>query len=199
MRATLRAVSARDELAFPVDRDSELPVGVQLARRLRAAVLNGTLAAGERAPSIRRLAEGARVDPNTVRAVYQRLEDEGVLRSEQGRGTFAVGAEGRERGTRRELQAEITSLEAELVRRPLLQQPIGPASPATPPAGRLLSTGELAHVRDQLLDRLQRLDAARADVLRRLSEIDGETTSATAEVAPPRRSSYTTRARVRWT
>ena len=119
-RYTASAVSAPDELTFPVDRDSELPVGVQLTRRLRAAVLNGALAAGERAPSIRRLAEGARVDPNTVRAVYQRLEDEGVLRSEQGRGTFAVGPEGRERGTRRELQAEITRLEADLVRRPPL-------------------------------------------------------------------------------
>lgn len=192
-------MSAPDELTFPVDRGSELPVGVQLARRLRAAVLNGTLAAGERAPSIRRLAEGARVDPNTVRAVYQRLEDEGVLRSEQGRGTFAAGPDSRERGTRRALQAEITRLEAELVRRPLPQQPTDPAPPTTSTAGRLLSTGELAQVRDELLDRLQRLDAARADVLRRLSEIDGETAGASVEAATPRRSSYTTRARIRWT
>jgi len=195
-------VSTHDELAFPVDRGSELPVGVQLARRLRAAVLNGTLAAGERAPSIRRLAEGAGVDPNTVRAVYQRLEDEGVLRSEQGRGTFAVGTESSERGTRRALQAEITRLEAELVRRPHLQRLTDPESASPAPAGRLLSTGELAQVRDELLDRLQRLDAARADVLRRLSEIDGETAGTPAQAAPaPRRSSYTTsaRARIRWT
>lgn len=183
-------MSAPDELAFPVDRDSELPVGVQLTRRLRAAVLNGTLGVGERAPSIRRLAEGAKVDPNTVRAVYQRLEEEGVLRSEQGRGTFAVGPEGRERGTRRELQAEITRLEAELVRRPLLQQ--HPTDTASPPSGRLLSAGELAQVRDELLDRLQSLDAARADVLSRLSEIEGGR-------APARRSSYTApHARIRW-
>ncbi len=190
-------MSAPDELAYPVDRGSELPVGVQLSRRLRAAVLNGTLAAGERAPSIRRLAEGAQVDPNTVRAVYQRLEAEGVLRSEQGRGTFAVGPESRERGTRRALQAEITRLETELVHRPPLQQPMDPSPATVPPAGRLLSTEELGQVRDELLGRLQSLDAARMDVLRRLSEIDGE------EPAPSRRSTDTARAparvRIRWT
>ena len=110
-----------------------------------------------------------------------------------------MGAEGRERGTRRELQAEITRLEAELVRRPPPRRATETAPSGAPPAGRLLSTGELAQVRDELLERLQSLDAARADVLRRLSEIDGETATASEEAAPPRRSSYSTRARIRWT
>ena len=69
-----------------------------------------------------------------------------------------------------------------------------------PPAGRLLSAGELAQVRDELLDRLQSLDAARAEVLSRLSEIEGGRATASAEAAPSRRSTYTTRARprIRW-
>ena len=184
------------DLAYSVDRDSELPVGVQLARRVRKAVHDGTLGPGERAPSIRRLADGAGVDPNTVRAVYQRLEDEGILRSEQGRGTFVVGPASRDRGTRRELQREITRLEAELVRRPPPEA--APGGATTPAPGRLLSTAELAQVRDELLGRLHQLDAARADVIRKLSEIDSGA-GAEATEAPSRRSSYSLgRARIRW-
>lgn len=180
-------------LAHSVDRESELPVGVQLARRLRAAVAEGSLTPGERAPSIRSLAEAAGVNPNTVRAVYQRLEDEGVLRSEQGRGTFVLDPPSQDRITRRELQREVARLEAELVGRPPLVPRLGRASSSQ--AGRLLTTRELADVRDDLLARLEKLDADRADVLRRLSEID----SPPADAVPPRRSNYSlANARVRW-
>lgn len=185
-----------DSLALPVDRDSELPVGAQLARRLRAAVAEGTLTPGERAPSIRSLAEAAGVNANTVRAVYQRLEDEGVLRSEQGRGTFVLPPPSGDRITRRELQREVARLEAELVRRPPLSpSPLTARAPQSSQSGRLLTTGELADVRDDLLARLEQLDADRADVLRRLSEIDSPPPGAT----PARRSNYSlANARVRW-
>ncbi len=118
---------------------SDLPVGAQLTRRLRAAVAKGALAPGQRAPSIRGLAEGAAVNPNTVRAVYQRLEDEGVLRSEQGRGTFVIAPPSQDRVTRRELQREVARLEAELVHRPPLSSE--PRQAGKAPAGRVLSTG----------------------------------------------------------
>lgn len=76
-----------------VDRDSDVPLGTQLAWRLRALIATGRLAPGERLPGVRELAEGAGVNVNTVRAVYARLEEQGLLRSEHGRGTFvAAGA-----------------------------------------------------------------------------------------------------------
>lgn len=186
------------DLARPVERRSELPVGVQLAGRLRAAVSGGALAPGERAPSIRQLADAAGVNPNTVRAVYQRLEDEGLLRSEQGRGTFVAGPVTSERATRRQLQQEIARLETELVRRPPL-----PAEAEVPPSqspGRLLTTGELTAVRDALLDRLEQVDATRAELIRRLGEIEAAAhIPAPAPAAPPRRSSSSLgNARVRW-
>lgn len=79
-----------------IDRDSELPIGVQLAWALRARVCDGRLHAGERLPGVREMAEIAGVNANTVRAVYQRLEREGMIESRHGTGTFvAGGASGR--------------------------------------------------------------------------------------------------------
>jgi DNA-binding transcriptional regulator YhcF (GntR family) len=75
---------------FATDRDDELPVGVQLGWRLRALIATGRLAAGERLPSFRRLAGWAGVNLNTVRAVYEGLEAEGLVVSRQGQGTFVA-------------------------------------------------------------------------------------------------------------
>ena len=44
---------------FAVDPADELPVGLQLSLRLRALIATGRLPAGERLPSVRRLAEWA--------------------------------------------------------------------------------------------------------------------------------------------
>jgi DNA-binding transcriptional regulator YhcF (GntR family) len=75
---------------FAIDPSDELPVGLQLSWRLRALIATGRLAAGERLPSFRRLAEWAGVNVNTVRAVYAGLEEEGLVVSRQGQGTFVA-------------------------------------------------------------------------------------------------------------
>jgi GntR family transcriptional regulator len=75
---------------FQTDPASELPVGVQLAWRLRALIASDRLRAGDRMPSVRALAEWAEVNINTVRGVYARLEDEGLVTTLHGRGTFVA-------------------------------------------------------------------------------------------------------------
>ncbi|MQA74099.1 MAG: GntR family transcriptional regulator [Solirubrobacterales bacterium] len=80
---------------FQADPADELPVGVQLAWRLRALIAAGRLRAGERMPSVRALAQWAGVNVNTVRGVYGRLEDQGLIATAHGRGSFvAQGAPG---------------------------------------------------------------------------------------------------------
>jgi GntR family transcriptional regulator len=79
---------ARVEIS--VDRDSEIPIGVQLAWALRARISDGTLGAGQRLPGLRELAEATEVNINTVRTVYQRLDQEGLINSQQGSGTFVT-------------------------------------------------------------------------------------------------------------
>jgi DNA-binding transcriptional regulator YhcF (GntR family) len=80
----------REATPFSTDPAAELPVGVQLSWRLRALIATGRLAAGERLPSFRRLAEWAGVNVNTVRAVYAGLEDAGLVITKQGQGTFVA-------------------------------------------------------------------------------------------------------------
>jgi DNA-binding transcriptional regulator YhcF (GntR family) len=71
-----------------VDREAEVPIGVQLAWALRSRIGDGRLSPGMRLPGLREFAEATRVNVNTVRAVYQRLEHEGLIDSHHGSGTF---------------------------------------------------------------------------------------------------------------
>jgi DNA-binding transcriptional regulator YhcF (GntR family) len=82
---------ARDPLdlsGISVDRDAEVPIGVQLAWILRARIRDGGLRPGNRLPGLRDLALATGVNINTVKAVYQRLHSEGLIDSQQGSGTF---------------------------------------------------------------------------------------------------------------
>jgi DNA-binding transcriptional regulator YhcF (GntR family) len=71
-----------------VDRDAEVPIGVQLAWALRSRIGDGRLSPGMRLPGLREFADATGVNVNTVRAVYQRLEHEGLIDSHHGSGTF---------------------------------------------------------------------------------------------------------------
>lgn len=79
-----------DDLA--IDRAGEIPIGVQLAWALRARIGDGRLAPGRRLPGLRELAEMLGINANTARAVYQRLEQEGLIESRQGTGTFVANS-----------------------------------------------------------------------------------------------------------
>src|SRR3954464_15946398 len=78
-------------LQLKLERDSDIPLGTQLAWKLRGAMAAGTLRAGDRLPPVRELAAEAGVNVNTVRSVYARLAAQGLIVSEQGRGTFVSG------------------------------------------------------------------------------------------------------------
>src|SRR5215218_5799315 len=75
---------------FELDPGSDVPLGVQLTWRLRALIITGRLTAGEPLPSLRRVAAWAGVNVNTVRAAYESLERDGLIHSQQGRGTFVA-------------------------------------------------------------------------------------------------------------
>ena len=79
---------------FTTDHEDELPVGVQLAWRLRALIASGRLTPGDRLPSVRELADWAEVNVNTVRSVYARLEADGLIATRHGRGSFVADGAG---------------------------------------------------------------------------------------------------------
>src|SRR4051794_6030792 len=77
-------------LAPDLARTDDLPVGAQLAWRLRVMIASGQLAPGDRLPGVRELASGTGVNVNTARAVYRRLMEDGLIASRQGLGTFVA-------------------------------------------------------------------------------------------------------------
>ena len=188
-----------DLVELRVDRDGDAPIGAQLAEQIRTAVSHGRLKERDRLPSVRELAETAGVNVNTVRGVYTRLEAEGVVRSEHGRGTFVAGRRA-ERGTdaglptRGELRDQIAALEATLSRLPPPPLPVEPPQARSPGGASLLSTEELLAIRDRLVERLAQLDAERSALLESLQGLGLEA----REPVPRRSSPSRAGARIRW-
>lgn len=192
----------KDPLQGRVDRTSPVPLGTQLVDRIEAAVADGRLAPGERLPSVRELAEAAGVNVNTVRAVYARLEADGLVRSEHGRGTFVADAAPADASTlsRSELREQIAVLEATLARLP--PPPLGAEEERRGPVAALLSTDELLEVRRRLLERLSLLDTERTALIESLEQLGVETPAQEATTPETRASRRATPslagAHIRW-
>jgi GntR family transcriptional regulator len=78
------------DLEVAIDRDAEVPIGVQLAWAVRARIGAGEFKPGERLPALRDLAQATGINVNTARVVYQRLEQEGLIETRKGNGTFVA-------------------------------------------------------------------------------------------------------------
>jgi DNA-binding transcriptional regulator YhcF (GntR family) len=185
-------VAARAALnPFAIDPSDELPVGLQLTWRLRALISTGQLASGERLPSFRRLAEWAGVNLNTVRAVYEGLEADGLVVSRQGQGTFvAAGIEPAPvleeiaaDALRRAGEAGHAPRELAIVTMACASIPgnLELEAPAPLPAGLpdLTEESEAIEVRQELRRQIGRLEAELASYMRYLSAEELPT-------APPR-------------
>jgi GntR family transcriptional regulator len=67
--------------------DDPAPVYVQIERRIRMGVADGTLQPGDHLPSIRELARRLHLSPNTVGRAYADLSREGVISARAGGGS----------------------------------------------------------------------------------------------------------------
>ena len=73
-----------------IDPRSHVPIYLQIAAEVRAAVAAGLYRPGEVLPSLRALALAVHVNPNTVQRAYDHLEREGLVYSRRGRGLFVA-------------------------------------------------------------------------------------------------------------
>ena len=80
-------------LTYPMDERGGLPLYEYLYRRIRADILSGAIAADERLPSKRTLAEHLGVSVITVEGAYAQLEAEGYVYALAKRGFFAARVE----------------------------------------------------------------------------------------------------------
>lgn len=64
------------------------PAYLQLVDQVKAAAASGALQPGEPLPSIRPLAEELRLNRNTIAKAYSELENQGVIETLPGKGSF---------------------------------------------------------------------------------------------------------------
>ncbi len=70
--------------------DDGTPIYLQIVKKIKAEIISGSLAAGDRVPSVREAAETYRVNPNTMHRVMAELERDGVISSQRGVGFFVT-------------------------------------------------------------------------------------------------------------
>jgi GntR family transcriptional regulator len=71
-----------------INLESGVPIYMQLVDRIKQMVVSGQLLPGQQLPTIRQLATDLRVNYNTVGRAYLILDQEGVISTQQGRGTY---------------------------------------------------------------------------------------------------------------
>jgi len=74
-----------------VDTRSGVPIYKQIVRQVEKGVIGGLLKPGDQLPTVREVALELTINPNTVARAYRDLEQEGIIESIQGRGTFISG------------------------------------------------------------------------------------------------------------
>ncbi len=79
---------------------SDVPIYEQIVRQVQSQVVRGVLRPGDQMPSIRKLAESIRTNPNTVARAYQELERLGLIENWVGKGAFRRALSGLDCGKR---------------------------------------------------------------------------------------------------
>ena len=75
-------------MILELDRESRIPLYLQIVTQIRDLISRGVLKIGDRLPANRELAESLGVNRTTVSNAYGELEADGLITSHIGRGTF---------------------------------------------------------------------------------------------------------------
>jgi len=135
-----RAIDNALTVEIAIDRKADVPIGVQLDWVLSAQIRDGRLRPGQQLPTLREMAAQTGLNVNTVRAVYRRLEQRGLVESHHGSGTFVAGSSPRGGGTLSSIaahaahEARETGLDPREVAAVLYVAPASEPEPASPPS-----------------------------------------------------------------
>lgn len=78
---------------FTLDYKSRKPLYDQLSESVERMAACGVLSEGSRLPSVRALAEELAINPNTVQKAYRMLEQNGIIQTVPGKGSFLAGGD----------------------------------------------------------------------------------------------------------
>lgn len=73
---------------FRLDSRSGVPPYLQLVQQVKQALLLGYLQPGDQLPTVKDVAAGLAINPNTVVKAYRQLEHDGLVVPRPGQGTF---------------------------------------------------------------------------------------------------------------
>lgn len=75
---------------FIISNSSEIPIYEQIKKEIKKAINNQEVKENAMLPSIRNLAKDLRISILTVKKAYDELEQEGYLKTVQGKGSFVI-------------------------------------------------------------------------------------------------------------
>jgi DNA-binding transcriptional regulator YhcF (GntR family) len=78
-------------IEFHLDARSGVAPYLQLIHQVRHALRLDVLREGEQLPTVKEVAAGLAINPNTVLKAYRELEYQGLVAARPGRGTFVTG------------------------------------------------------------------------------------------------------------
>jgi GntR family transcriptional regulator len=79
---------SENKLTFNLDIRSGLPIYTQIVNQIQSQLANGIIKPGDQLPTVRALAQELRVNFNTVARAYRILDEERIISTQQGRGTY---------------------------------------------------------------------------------------------------------------
>ena len=87
-----------------------IPIYIQLMEQIKHMIATGELQPGHQLPTVRQLAADLRVNFNTVARAYRLLDEESIISTQHGRGTFILEPplEEKSRELRRKSLARLT-------------------------------------------------------------------------------------------
>jgi GntR family transcriptional regulator len=75
---------------FRVDLTIHTPAYLQIMGEVKQAISSGELKPGDQLPTVRQLAADLRINFNTVARAYRLLDEEGIISTQHGRGTYIM-------------------------------------------------------------------------------------------------------------
>jgi GntR family transcriptional regulator len=87
-------------MQIKIDILSKIPIYVQIIDQIKHLIATGVLRPDDQLPTVRKLATELRVNFNTVARAYRLLDEEGLISTQHGRGTYILPPPSEDNGER---------------------------------------------------------------------------------------------------
>ena len=77
-------------MQIEIDLTSKVPIYVQIIDQVKHMIATGELSPDDQLPTVRQLATDLRVNFNTIARAYRMLDEEGLISTQHGRGTYIL-------------------------------------------------------------------------------------------------------------